>query len=864
MKKYLLSASMLALASAAPAGAAFAAAADPSADVQAVIVTGTRTTGMKAEDSAAPVEVVGAEALKRTGQPDLMQALSSSLPSFNAQGYGADTAALTLSAALRGLSPNDTLVLVNGKRRHTTANLAVDSGSPYTGSATTDLSFIPVGAIDHIEVLQDGAAAQYGTDAIAGVVNVILKKGSSGGTLSATGGQYFEGDGDTGAISLNRGFDIGDKGFLNVTLENRYHGFSRQGGADHRFTTLSGAPTGAGTVPGVTNVTTVPGYPNMNNIYGDPQSNIYNVFFNAGYDLGGGVSAYAFGSYGNRVSSGFENFRSPTKISGKEATVLPSGAISPGTGATVYPFPLGFSPREQSKEQDYSFTGGVKGELAQWNWDLSSTYGSDIAKISTINSANLNLYQSLQSLSTTPIAPQRNFYDGSFTTTQWTTTLDFDRSFTVGLASPLNVAVGLENRRETFAIGSGDPSSYYGAGAQSYPGFSTYDGGVHARTNYGAYIDLAADIATGWHVDAAGRFEHYSDFGDATVGKLTSRYDFNPMVAVRGTVSTGFRAPTLAEEYYSGTNVSPSFAQVQLPANSTASQSAGFAPLKPEKSTNYSLGLVFHPASKLQITVDAYQIDIKSRIVDSGFLLGSVLNSAGTGQTTVSQAVLNAISSHLHGGSLDSGISYAGIQLFTNGINTQTQGVELTANYASDFGDMGHVDWSLGLNYNTTKITKQVALPAQDVNVAFSQTQLLNRNAISSLTTGAPKEKIVAGAFWTRDKWSVNLRETVYGSTAEWVSLDQTGNATSTGATNVKIGVTAITDLDIGYKITESLRLNIGANNLTDERPTKIPNYVSGGSAQPADGNNVFGEPAQFSPFGINGGYYYGRVTYTF
>ena len=183
-----------------------------------VIVTGTRTTGMKAADSAAPIEIVGREALVHTGAPDLADALASAIPSLNVQGYGSDTAALTIQAQLRGLSPNDTLVLVNGKRRHTTANLNVDGGSSYSGSSTVDLSMIPVDSIDHVEVLQDGAAAQYGTDAIAGVVNVILKKGSSGGALSATGGQYFGGDGDTGAISLNRGFDIGDKGFLNVTL----------------------------------------------------------------------------------------------------------------------------------------------------------------------------------------------------------------------------------------------------------------------------------------------------------------------------------------------------------------------------------------------------------------------------------------------------------------------------------------------------------------------------------------------------------------------------------------------------------------------------------------------------------------------
>lgn len=245
MKRLMSGAGAMALLTASGlASQAWAAAATPESgsNVEEVIVTGTRTTGVKAIDSAAPVQVVGAAALKEVGQPDLVQALSQNLPSFNAQSYGSDTAALTLQAALRGLNPNDTLVLVDGKRRHTTANLSVDAGTPFSGSATTDLSFIPVSAIDHIEVLQDGAAAQYGSDAIAGVVNIILKNADHGGSVSATAGQYYEGDGDTGAWSVNKGFSLGPQGFVNVTLEERYHDFSRQGGADYRLSNPNGTP----------------------------------------------------------------------------------------------------------------------------------------------------------------------------------------------------------------------------------------------------------------------------------------------------------------------------------------------------------------------------------------------------------------------------------------------------------------------------------------------------------------------------------------------------------------------------------------------------------------------------------------------
>ncbi len=829
-------------------------------DVSAVIVTGTRVTGVKAADSAAPIQVVGSEALKRVGQPDLMQALSQTLPSFNAQGYGADTAALTLSAALRGLNPNDTLVLVNGKRRHTTANLAVDTGSAYQGAATTDLSFIPVGAIDHIEVLQDGAAAQYGTDAIAGVVNIILKKSASGGSFTATGGQYFESDGKTAAASLNQGFDLGGKGFVNVTLDGKFHGFSRQGGADARFfnpngtlrTDLNDPSAEFGPVQGplvAAGVQKTPGSPNINNIYGDPSYRIYNLFFNSGYDFSPTLSGYAFGNVSHRTASAFENYRNPVKVSG-----VTSG------GTTVYPLPLGFSPREGIFEDDYSFTAGLKGVVSGWNWDLSTTYGRDHDGVETLNSANADLFPVLQAASATPLAPQRNFRDGSFTTSQWTNTLDIDRSFDVGLASPLNVALGIETRHEEFGITAGEPNSYYGAGAQSFPGYQPSDAGNHTRDNLGVYADLAANPVKELHLDAAVRFEHYSDFADTTVGKLTGRYDFNPSFALRGTVSTGLRAPTLAEEFYSGTNVAPNFAFVQLPPNSAAAKVAGFNPLQPEKSTNFSGGFVAHLFDGLQVTLDAYDIKIKKRIVGSG-------NLVGLSGTVVSQPVLDAISNHLNGGKLDSGITYAGINLFTNGVDTETKGLELTANYASDFGDLGHVDWSLGLNLNDTSITKSYPLPSVDVNVGYGQTAILTPNAVSILTKATPKEKIVAGAYWSRGQWSVTLRETVYGPTSALYSFNTLGSGP--GTTDLRVPTTGITDIDVTYKVSSAIRISLGANNAFDKKPPSMPTLYDPGSGaagayRSADGNsNVYNEPAGYSPYGINGGYYYGRVTYS-
>jgi iron complex outermembrane receptor protein len=843
VNKLFVGASLIALSALTSTAAnAAEAAADASAGVSEVIVTGTRATGMKAADSPAPIQVLGATALKQVAQPDLIQAIAQNLPSFNAQAFGGDAANLTLSAALRGLSPNDTLVMINGKRRHATSNLAVLGGSPYSGSATADLGLIPVGAIDHIEVLQDGAAAQYGSDAVAGVVNIILKSGSEGGSVSATGGEYFKGDGKSGAWSFNNGMKLGEKGFVNFTLEQRYHDFSTTGGADRRLFDITGKilPTLSATDAGVANF---PGAPHVNLINGDAHYNIYNLFYNAGYDIGSGITVYSDGSYSHRNADSYENYRVPSKISGTTST-----------GVKYFPLPTGFNPTESLAEDDYAFTGGIKGEVNGWAWDLSTTYGQDNDDIFTKNSANAQLFPVLAAVSATPIIPQRDFFDGTFRASEWSTNLDIVKSFDAGMAKPLVLAFGAETRRDKFTIVAGEPSSYFGAGAQSFTGYDPSNAGAHSRNDYAGYIDVSLDPVENLHLDIAGRYSHYSDFGEATVGKLTGRYDFSPMIAVRGTISNGFRAPTLQEEFYSGTNVSPSSATVQLPANSPSAVIAGFKPLRPEKSTNYSLGFVAHPIDGLQITVDAYQIEIKNRIQTTGFIYGSIVS--GGKNVVISQAVLNAITAH--GNTLDSGISYAGISVFTNAVDTRTRGLEATLTYASDFGDMGHVDWSLGYNHNETKVTKQLPLPAQDLSAApsvITQTSLLSSSALTGLTTATPKDRLVGSAYWTLGKWSVNLRESIFGKSS---LLTSTANV----FTNLQMPVAAITDLTVAYRITDAIKVEAGANNLFDKKPPTVPNLVT--PNRPATGGNVWNAPMTFSPYGINGGYYYGRVTLTF
>jgi len=759
--------------------------------VDKVIVTGTRTSGLKAIDSASPIQVLDAGSLERTGQPDLIQAIAQNIPSFTAQAVGGDTANMTLSARLRGLSPNDTLVLVNGKRRHTTANLAV-LGGPYQGGAAADLNFIPVSAIDHIEVLQDGAAAQYGSDAIAGVVNIILKKEALGGSLTTSGGGYYDGGGRTGDASFNYGFDVGEQGYLNLSAEDKFHGHSDRGGDDPR--------TGS----------------HVNSISGDAEYHLKLLSLNGGMKLNSDTEFYSNATYGKKSAEAYENYRMPTRL------------------PAIYPH--GFSPLETIDETDIGATVGIKGRLGEWNWDLSTTWGQDTDKIGVINSGNVSLYNDTGYTPTT-------FHAGNFIASQATYNFDINREVNVGWKTPLTMAFGLERRRDTYEIDAGDAASRYKEGSQSYPGFSLTDAGSYSRNNSAVYADFSGSPIDKLKLDAAARFEHFSDFGSARVGKLTGRYDFTPEVGVRSTVSNGFRAPTLAEEYYSATNVSPTSAFVQLAPNSIGAKLLGIDGLRPEKSKNYSVGLVLHPAPGMSLSFDAYQIKITDRIVGSGAIYGS-------GSAIVSAAVIAAIKAN--GNVLDSSVAQTGVNIFSNAADTRTRGLEAVFTYGTKYDGMGRVDWSAAASYNSTKVTKINDTPSQ----IYPQL-LLDKTAISDLETASPKFRLNLGALWKQGPWAVNLRESIYGPAAEWGSED--------GVTyyETKISTKAITDLDISYQLTKSVSLSIGANNLFNQYPNKVSAGLLAAERAAMDNAAVTVYPS-FSPIGINGGYYYAKMNYTF
>lgn len=813
----LAGASMVALASMMPAAhaadaadAGAAAAADEGYNGDAIVVTGTRRTGLRAADSPAPIEIVDADSLRHAGRPDLVSALGAQVPSFTAQGFGGDASNLKLSARLRGLSPNHALILVNGKRRHGSASLTVSATGGFAGSAAADIGFIPVASIDHVEVLTDGAAAQYGTDAIAGVINIILKDRHQGGELAFTGGAYGAGDGATYDGSANVGLGS-ERAWVNVTAEYRFHDYSDRGAPDQRLFNSTNIANPA--------LPQIPGYPYLNHIFGDARYKLALLSYNSGLKLSDATEIYASGNVGYRLADSQQNYRLPS--------------VAP----TLWP--QGFTPIIRTEQYDYQFTGGIKGTIGDhWRWDASTTWGADYNRQSTRNSANVTLTRDTGSR-------QTDFFVGKFVNKQWTTNLDLGGDIDLGLSAPVTLAFGGEYRNESYELIAGEAAARYGTSVQAYPAFSLTDAGKHSRDAYSGYVDVAVKPLPNLLVDLAGRYEHYTDFGDAKVGKVTARYDFSPAFALRGTVSSGFRAPTLAEEYYSATNVSPTSAGVKLPPNRPAARLLGIDPLRPEKSVNLSLGVVVQPTSRLHATLDAYQIYISGRVVQTGSIYG--LQNNALRSAAVTQAII------ANGNNLDPTVQTTSITTFVNGADTRTRGVELVFDYTTPIGGSS-IDWSLAANYNQTKVRRIVTPPAQ---IAASGQTYLDPAAISYLETAAPKFKAVLGALFRGGAWQVNLRHTFYGKASILSDSGSLGRYVRN-----TVDATVITDLDISYNLTRALRLTVGANNLFDIRPDKV-NPIDYANGLSAGGNGVI-DRQTFGAYGINGGYYYGRVSWSF
>ncbi|WP_426181782.1 TonB-dependent receptor domain-containing protein [Rhizorhabdus sp. FW153] len=807
-----------------------------------IIVTGTRIIGTQVAESATPIQSLAADVLGRTGQPNLNLSLAQAIPSFTAQSKGGDMANFSLSGRLRGLNPNHVLVMVNGKRRHNSALLQTSIG-PFQGSAAPNIDLIPPDAVSRVEMLLDGAAAQYGSDAIAGVINIILKDDPAGGEARTSYGQYFDGEGTTLSTSVNYGFPINDAGFANLTLFHRRIGQTYQGEGQ---TAVTDVRTGAiyPTLRGDAEKWARLNLANINR--GAPKSSLAIGMVNMGYDLGG-VTLYVFGDVARRVGSANQNYRHPARICTISTIGSNGGSGSYDASSCLAETGLtGIVPVEKVVEKEWSLTGGLKGLTGGFQWDISTTYSGARNDIWTLESANRQLYLDTG-------ASPRDFYAGAFKFIQWTSTFDATRELDIGSARPVTLAIGGEYRAERYAIFAGEPDSYYGDGAQGFAGYKPSDADSYGRQSVSAYFNAILQPARAWTVDLAVRYEHYSNFGDTLIGKVATRYDFGDGIAVRGTVSTGFRAPTMQESYYSAANANPTGVIAQLPPNSAGAAALGFSPLRPEKSRNFSTGLVLRPISRMLVTLDGYFIRIANRIVSTGQirgLVGGVQQMGTVNGTTAYNAVLNAIKAQDIG--TNSTMTLLAAQTFTNGIDSRTWGLDLSARYPLAM-PLGSVEFGLSVNYGKTRVTAN-----------RTPYNLFDRVAESYLETAESRYKVIFSALLTSGRFSLNLLQSFRAKSSILVMPAVSG----LGAYEATIKATPLTDVELRYAINDKISLSLGSNNIfnkkpekTDLLPAEILARLPNGTSPYIDGTVTIGDRPIFGSYDLNGGLYYARLS---
>ncbi|MES2782070.1 MAG: TonB-dependent receptor [Pseudomonadota bacterium] len=857
-----VSSSALFVAAASPAFAQESASQDTTVEeatgADAIIVTGTRRTDRTVADSTVPVDVISGDALLNSGQTETNKLLNQLVPSFNfPQPSLTDGTDSLRPATLRGLAPDQVLVLINGKRRHQSALVNLN-GSVGRGSTAVDLNTIPPLAIERIEVLRDGAASQYGSDAIAGVINVQLKKGL-GGRAQATFGKYItemedvgqvdtvslttglsdnpaitytgqdrkRNDGDTYTFASNFGLPLGESGYLNLTAEYKDRSPTNRSGPDIRRNYFAAGDPREAT------------FNRYAHRYGDGVSKDLNFFVNAGYEFSDTAEFYTFGSYGVRDGNGAGFYRRSSDVRNRD------WAASTTTFVPIYAD--GFLPLIASTIVDISAAAGLRGAASGWDYDLSVVYGSNRLDYTIENTVNTSLGG---------VESARRFNSGGLRSGQTSVNLDLRRDLDIGIGQSVSLAFGGEYRNENYKIVAGELQSYVNGpfsaapfnaagGAQVFPGFRPANATDVSRDSFAGYVELDADLSDRLTLQLAGRYEHFSDFGDTINGKAAARFEVIDGVALRGSVSTGFRAPSLAQQSFATTstnNVGGVLIEIgTFPVTSPVAIALGAQPLEPEKSINLGAGVTFTPVSGLSITADYYNIQINDRITLTENLQGAdvlaLLTSAGV-----------------------SGVSSA--RFFINGIDTKTTGLDIVASYrVPEFG-FGQFRLSVGYNLNNTKITDR------RVFSGFTAQRLFARQESFRLTDGQPKNKLNVGLDWDYDNFGLTLRTNRYGE----VFLP---SGFSTAANNNNIALAPgdvpgdiflspkwVTDLEFRFKPVESVSIAFGANNLLDVYPDRLPFGTVDGVNYGF--NNSFLPYSSQSPFGFSGRFVYGRVSVDF
>lgn len=832
-----------------------------------VVVVGSRAATARTNvQTVSPVDVISTRELKGFSQVDVGQILNFVAPSFNSNRQTvADGSDHVDPASLRGLGPDQVLVLVNGKRRHTSALLNIN-GTVGRGSVGTDMNVIPVAAIERIEVLRDGAAAQYGSDAIAGVINVVLKKDYTGLTASLTGGQNITNltyniptlaggstshshaitDGHVVQFDLSKGFRLGEKGFLTVSGQYNDRGRSNRSGVDNAPTIYLGAsggfpgtPTGqvqndfrAKLIADDANLVRQRGYNRQNMVFGNSASRNVGVFLNGGVPINAKTEVYFSGGVTYRTGTGFGNNRIP--VSRGQQPLNADGSL-------VYSD--GFLPGIRSTVQDQSLIAGVKTKVGSFNMDLSNTYGHNSFGFEVFNSGNASLPNSANA--------QTEFNAGKLGFTQNTLNLDFSRLYDKpGAFTSVNLAFGAEARFEKYNITAGEENSYVGGalkksvpaapllisgpangtalalpGAQVFPGFQPTDAIGQSRSSQSLYIDIESEVGR-LLFDVAGRFENYSDFGSTVNGKLAARFKLFEALALRGAISTGFRAPSLHQRYFQNTSTqfvsgNPSNTLTVNNENPIARSFIGVDALKPETSVNKTIGLTAK-FGRFSATIDAYQIDISNRIVYSG-----------------------AFSRGLLGFTADQYVGVNNVNFFANAANTRTRGLDIVMNERINLGK-GTLTLTGAVNFNKNEVTginstKLIDNPLQNETSNRSPDQwfralLFDRQQRSRIEVFQPNTKLNLSAQYTNRKFDITMRAVRFGEIQYIHNADPTIKKADGTYWNTQFARDAsgnafidqtfqavwITDLVLGYRFNRMLHLAVGANNLFDVYPDQI------------------------------------------
>ena len=801
------------------------------------VVVGSRAKHTAADELAVPVDVYNHDVLVKQGTTETSQVLQALSPSVNfPRQTVTDATDIVRPFTLRGLSPDQTLVLVNGVRRHQTAVVNTFAYGTAAGSSGVDMNAIPSSAIERIEVLRDGASAQYGSDAIAGVVNVVMRRGVTPPFVNVSGGQYFSPDYpyDGGTVNVNGGWGLPmGQGSLNLSGEYLDRQPTNRAWADS--TDISGTGLNDHVGPDGKVVVKQNPVPQPNYHWGDGlERDLLGTAF-AHYPLGQRSNLYAFGSYGHRLGTGngYRRYgnddRNWTQI-----------------------YPLGFLPEFRPIVTDYSASGGWKGDLRGWNVDADASFGHNGFRYNLDNTLNASLGPSL----TTPTAPgpdgilgtaddpgipnQTSFFAGELHRDEFDASLDGDREMKLGLPYSVHTAFGAAWRRERWVTLPGELASYINGyhvnqnggdpvgGSQVFPGFTPSDASDSRRDNAGAYADLETNLSEQMLVDGAARYEHYSDFGSVTTGKLAARYQPSPHFTFRAAASNGFRAPGLGQIHFSKvvTNVIGGEAKQigVFPVDNPAARALGAVPLKPEKSVNLSAGFAVTLLENLTATVDVYDIRIKDRI-----LLGATFDD----DTTLAILARAGFS------------NVQGVQYFTNGLDTKTQGIDVTADWRMYSTATRSFTLHGALNYGKNEITHVDPLPAVLAN--STETGIIDEVTRVAIEKERPDWRGTLTGEYTQSNWRGLARVSYYGT----FSSDQP--AFTDGYTEHYPARTLL-DLEGAYKLMQ-VEFAIGARNVLDTYP---------GKAQ-LDYNNNFGTfPwAAASPFGYNGRYLYTRASWT-